>query len=95
MGVDFSDVVVHLLLAPSSIDDRLGHHIRSESVVDSKMWLIHGDVTQGAVEKISWVVSFIEQSVKQFERSRVISFVHKSIGVHDCVLGFEMFRTKL
>lgn len=95
MGVDSSDMIVYLSLASNSIDDRLSHHIRPKSVVDSKMWLVHGNVTQGAIEIVGWMTSVIEQSVIQIQRSQVTSFVYKSVGVHDRMLGSELLWTKL
>lgn len=95
MGVNSSDVIVYLSLASNSINDRLSHHICPEGVVDSKMWLVQGNVTQGAIEIIGWMTSFIEQSVIQLQRDRVLSFVYKSVSVHDRMLGSELLRTKL
>lgn len=41
------------------------------------------------------MASLIEEFVVQAYGSRIVSFVHKSVGVHDCVIGFDPLRAEL
>ena len=94
MGINSPDVIVCISIITDSIYDRLSHHIRSKSIVDSKMRLIHCDEAQSAIEIVGWMAPLIKKFVVQAHRSNIVALVHKSVGVHDCVLGLDPLGTK-
>lgn len=95
MGIDSSDVIICISVVTDSVYDRLSHHIRSKSIVDSKVRLICRDEAQSAIEIVGWVAPLIKKFVVQAHRSGIVAFVYKSVGVHDRVLDLYPLRTKL
>jgi len=95
VSVDSSDVIICISIVSDGIYDRLCHHERSKSIVDSKVRLICRDEAQSAIEIVGWMAPPIKKSVVQAHRSGIVSIIDKSVGIHDRVLGLDSLGTKL